>query len=140
MTNTNTLPQPGDFSDPDIPSSGLSLDPSPSEPRTELGYARRFVELFGDRLRFVSTWSQGRQWLVWDGRRWSLDTTGQVKRWMKVIARTVTTDALAIADDTSRRSALKEAKRGESNSAINGALALAATEAGIGLPASHENT
>ena len=105
-----------------------SLDPSPSEPRTELGYARRFVELFGDHLRFVTTWSTGHQWLRWDGRRWAPDTTGQTKRWMKVIARTVTTDALAVPDDSLRRTAVKEAKRGESNAAINGALALASTE------------
>jgi hypothetical protein len=49
-----------------------------------------------DQIRFVATW--GHQWLVWDGRRWAPDVTGQVKRWMKVVARTVTTDALAIPD------------------------------------------
>ena len=106
----------------------LPLDPLPEEPRTELGYARRFVTVFGEQLRFVATWSQGHQWLIWDGRRWSPDTTGQTKRWMKVIARTVTTEALSITDETSRRNAIKEAKRGESNSAVNGALSLASTE------------
>ena len=75
-----------------------------------------------------ATWSQGHQWLIWDGRRWSPDTTGQTKRWMKVIARTVTTEALSITDETKRRNAVKEAKRGESNSAVNGALSLASTE------------
>lgn len=110
------------------PTHRLLLDPLPDEPRTELGYARRFVDVFGGQLRFVATWSQGHQWLIWDGRRWSADTTGQTKRWMKVIARTVTTEALSITDETKRRNAIKEAKRGESNSAVNGALSLASTE------------
>ena len=126
MTNTHLPPPNGNGATPH--SGALPVDPSPSEPRTELGYAHRFVERFGGELRFVATWSPGHQWLRWDGRRWAPDTTGQTKRWMKVIARTVTTDALTIPDDTQRRSAVKEAKRGESNAAINGALALASTE------------
>ncbi|MEL6985348.1 MAG: phage/plasmid primase, P4 family, partial [Actinomycetota bacterium] len=108
-----------------------ALDPLPEEPRTELGYAHRFVEVYGDQLRFVATWSIGHQWLVWDGRRWAPDTTGQAKRWMKTIARTVTADCLLIEDDNERRQAVKEAKRGESNTAVNGALALAAVDARI---------
>lgn len=113
------------------PAGGLGLDPLPDEPRTELGYAHRFVHIYGDRLRFVATWSTGHQWLVWDGRRWAPDTTGQAKRWMKSIARTVTTSCLDIADETQRKQAIKEAKRGESNSAVNGALALAAIDARV---------
>jgi putative DNA primase/helicase len=131
MTEVEAVP-PLDYNgDRDAAAELLALDPSPTEPRTELGYARRFVEVFGDQLRFVATWSQGHQWLIWDGRRWAPDMTGQAKRWMKVIARSVTTDTLAISDETRRRAALKEAKRGESNSAINGALSLASTEAQI---------
>lgn len=110
---------------------GSLFDPLPDEPRTELGYAHRFVEVFGDQLRFVATWSVGHQWLVWDGQRWAADTTGQAKRWMKTIARTVTNEALAIADDQARKQALREAKRGESNSAVMGALALAAIDARV---------
>ena len=37
---------------------------------------------------------------------------GMPKRWMKVIARSVTTDALAITDESGRRAALKEAHTG----------------------------
>ncbi len=112
-------------------SPSIECDPLPDEPRTELGYAHRFVEVFGDRLRFVATWSIGHQWLVWDGRRWAPDTTGQAKRWMKIVARTVTTAALSITDETARRQAIKEAKRGEANSSVNGALALASIDARV---------
>jgi len=108
-----------------------STDPLPDEPRTELGYAHRFVDAYGDRVRFVATWSAGHQWLVWDGRRWAGDTTGQAKRWMKAISRSVTAHCLTIEDDSERKEAIKEAKRGESNSAVNGALSLAAIDAQV---------
>lgn len=100
-------------------------DPLPKEPRTEYGYARRLIHVYGDELRYVPAW---RQWLVWDGTRWCPDVTGQAARWMKVIARRITTDALAITDADKRRSALRDAKRGESSSGIAGALTLASTE------------
>ncbi|MGB5759164.1 MAG: phage/plasmid primase, P4 family [Acidimicrobiales bacterium] len=110
------------------PGAGLQVDPLPDEPRTELGYAHRFVHVFGDQLRFVATWAHGHQWLVWDGRRWSPDTTGQAKRWMKAIARAVTSEAFAITSDDQRKQAIRESKRGETNSAVNGALTLASVD------------
>ncbi|HMG40312.1 MAG TPA: phage/plasmid primase, P4 family [Acidimicrobiales bacterium] len=100
-------------------------DPLPAEPKTELGYARRFIHVYGARLRYVPPW---RQWLVWDGTRWAHDIDGQAQRWMKTIARRITTDALAIADPDRRKAALREAKRGESSAGVAGALTLASTE------------
>ena len=92
-------------------------DPMPGEPKTELGYARRLVREYGGRLRYVPEW---RRWLVWDGRRWAHDATGQAQRWAKVIARRITTDALAIEDKTDRKAAFALASRGESSHAIAG--------------------
>lgn len=109
------------------PSPGLA-DPVPGEPATELGYARRLVRVYGDRLRYVPAW---RRWLVWDGQRWAHDTTGQAARWMKAIARRLTCDALAIETDAERKAALSLARRGESAAGVAGALTLASTETGI---------
>ncbi len=103
-------------------------DPVPGEPATELGYARRLVAVYGDRLRYVPAW---RRWLVWDGQRWATDGTGQAARWMKAIARRLTCDALAIEDDKDRQAALNLARRGESSAGVAGALTLASTEEGI---------
>ena len=100
-------------------------DPIPDEPRTELGYARRFCLVVGDRVRYVPAW---RQWLVWDGRRWAVDVTHLHRRWMGLVARSVTTSALARGQTDP---AVREARRGESNGAVTGALALAAVEPGI---------
>jgi putative DNA primase/helicase len=107
---------------------GDRADPVPAEPRTELGYARRLIHVYGDRLRFVPEW---RRWLAWDGTRWAQDRDGQAQRWMKAIARRVTADALAEKDDDLRAALLREAKRGESSHAVNGALALAGTERAV---------
>jgi putative DNA primase/helicase len=109
------------------PGPGLA-DPVPGEPTTELGYARRLVTVYGDRLRYVPAW---RRWLVWDGQRWAHDTTGQAARWMKAIARRLTCDALAIETDAERKAALHLARRGESAAGVAGALTLASTETGI---------
>jgi len=107
--------------------AGLA-DPVPGEPATELGYARRLVKVYGDRLRYVPAW---RRWLVWDGQRWAHDATGQAARWMKAIARRLTCDALAIENDKDRHVALNLARRGESSAGVSGALTLASTEEGI---------
>ena len=105
-----------------------TADPMPGEPKTEYGYARRLVLVYGDRLRYVPAW---KRWLVWDGRRWAHDVTGQSARWMKSIARHITADALAIEDPQARRSALSLARRGESSAGVSGALMLAGTETGV---------
>jgi putative DNA primase/helicase len=109
-------------------SDGDRADPLPDEPRTELGYARRLIHVYGDRLRHVPEW---RRWLRWDGTRWAHDSDGQAQRWMKAIARRVTADAMAEPDADLRRALLREARRGESSHAITGALALAGTEADV---------
>jgi putative DNA primase/helicase len=100
-------------------------DPLPAEPKSELGYARRLIHVYGDRLRYVPAW---RRWLVWDGQRWGHDSTGQAARWMKAIARRVTSDALAIEDEKECHAAVNLARRGESSAGVSGALTLAGTE------------
>lgn len=106
----------------------MTTDPMPGEPFTDVGYAHRFVSVYGDRARYVFAW---KRWLIWDGKRWAADITGQVERWMKTIARRVTTAAKAIADKDQRKAALRLARRQEQCGGIRGALAMAASEAGI---------
>lgn len=103
-------------------------DPLPDELLSELGYARRLIAVYGDRLRCVPAWEGKKRWLVWDGTRWVHDSNGQAQRWAKVIARRVSSDALAIASERERDAAVKLARHGESSSAIAGALTLASTE------------
>jgi putative DNA primase/helicase len=104
-------------------------DPLPDEPKTELGYARRLVHVYGHHLRYVPAW---RRWLVWDGKRWANDSTGQAQRWMKSIARRITADATAdweaTRDDKKYQAAMSLARRAESSAGVTGALTLAGTE------------
>jgi putative DNA primase/helicase len=98
------------------------------EPWTELGYAHRLVCVYGGRLRYVPHW---RRWLVWDGKRWAHDASGQAQRWMKSIARRMTAAAIAIEDKETRKACERIARRGESSHGVAGALTLASTEPGI---------
>lgn len=115
----------------EIPASLDDLDgndPLPGEPWTELGYGHRLRAVYGDRLRYVPAW---RRWLVWDGKRWGHDATGQAQRWAKVTARRMTTAALAIQDEQARKTAMATARKMESAHAISGILTLTGTEDGI---------
>jgi len=44
---------------------------------SDLGNSRRLVYRHGADLRFCDDW---KRWLVWDGKRWANDRTGEVKR------------------------------------------------------------
>jgi putative DNA primase/helicase len=113
-----------DLDQPDL-ADGEPCDPLPDEPMTELGYARRLIAVYGNRLRFVVAWNR---WLIWDGKQWAVDTDGQAQRWMKVIARTLTSAVLLHKGADDAKDLLRAAKRAESNSGVKGALTLASTE------------
>jgi putative DNA primase/helicase len=112
----------------------LPGDPLAGEPWTELGYAKRLVHLYGDRMRYVVTWNQ---WLVWDDRRWARDDTGQVARWAKTMARAMTDLAVASDDPTFLAIVATDARRGETSAGVSAILRLASTEEGIAVR--HEN-
>jgi putative DNA primase/helicase len=122
--------QPADRAAEIIAEAGVPgpADPLPDEPKTELGYARRLIHVYGGQLRYVPAW---RRWLVWDGRRWSHDSTGQAARWMKSIARRITADALEISAEKERQAAMSLARRAESSAGVSGALTLAGTESEV---------
>jgi putative DNA primase/helicase len=106
------------------PPGSNASDPLPDEPWTQLGYAHRLIAVYGDRLRYVPAW---KRWLVWDGRRWAHDRTGQAQRWAKLIARTMTDTVLANEDPAMRRDQYPIAEKGETNAFVSGMLSLAST-------------
>jgi putative DNA primase/helicase len=53
-----------------------AADITAPEQRTELANARRFIDKYGDKLRFCPQWGK---WLIWDGRRWAIDDGCQVE-------------------------------------------------------------
>ncbi len=100
----------------------LAFDPLPDEPRTELGYARRLIEVYGHELRYVVPW---RRWLAWDGTRWKADEDGQAPRRAKIIARRVTMAAVEGLEDAG---SVRSARAMESARAVRAVLELAGTE------------
>lgn len=120
----HALPPPGE----------AAADPLPDEPWTELGYARRLREVYGSRLRYVKAWNR---WLVWDGRRWAHDQTGQAQRWAKLTARMMTDVVLASDDQAMIRDYYPVARKGETSASVAAVLTLASTEPGIAV--AHED-
>lgn len=89
-------------------------------PLTDLGNAERFVTRHGEDCRYL--W-QPDTWLVWDGRRWVADDSGQVQRWMKQTVRAIRAEA--------QKGARSWAERSESAARIDAALKLARSEAAL---------
>lgn len=69
----------------DAPSATVATAPPPTDPlslaypetRTDLANARRMLVASGDNLRYCHPW---KKWMVWDGKRWKPDDTGQPQR------------------------------------------------------------
>lgn len=91
---------------------------------SDLGNARRLVDAHGDDLRHAP---QLGYWLVWDGRRWAQDLTGEVVRRAKAVADAILDEARAEADERLFRWGL----RSQSASSIANMISLAATEPGM---------
>ena len=45
--------------------------------RTDRANARRFLNKFGDKVRYCHAWEK---WLIWDGTRWKIDDSGAIMR------------------------------------------------------------
>lgn len=67
---------------------------------TDLGNALRLAIIHGDDLRFCEPWDK---WLVWDGRRWATDATGEIMRRAKDIPKGIYTAAGQCKDADQRK-------------------------------------
>ena len=97
---------------------------------TDYGNAERLVARHGKDLRYCYAWGK---WLVWDDRRWALDTTGEVDRRAKETVRSIYAEAAAIADEKLRAAIAKHANLSESRGKIEAMVAHARSEPGIPL-------
>ena len=105
-----------------------SLSAPDVEHFTDLGNARRLVQLFGVDLRYCYDW---RQWLVWDTTRWRPDRNGEIVRRAKRTVQTLYTEAAALEDKDARKAAVRWALASESDARIQAMMSLAASEIGI---------
>jgi len=92
---------------------------------TDLGNCGRLVAHHGEDLRYCYPW---RRWLVWDGRRWAVDGSGEVHRRAKRTVKGIYREAGAATDDESRKALAKHAMRSEAENRIQAMISLAKSE------------
>jgi P4 family phage/plasmid primase-like protien len=95
---------------------------APSFHRTDLGNAERLIERHGDDLRYVHLW---KKWLVWDGKRWALDESGEVERRAVGVVASIYAEAASVSDSDERKALSHHAQRSEARSRIDAMIALA---------------
>jgi len=94
---------------------------------TDVGNAQRFAAQHGDDVRYCAALG----WLVWDGKRWARDETGEVEQRAKKTVRAIYKEA-ADADDPRQCAAIAaHAKASEAATRIAAMLSLAKSEASI---------
>jgi putative DNA primase/helicase len=92
-----------------------------------MGNAERFAAQNGAEVRYCYAW---RQWLVWDGKRWRTDTTGETERRAKATVKSIPTEARRVPDDLAQK--INDfARRCESKSAVDAILGLGRSEGTI---------
>jgi len=95
---------------------------------TELGNAKRLVEQYGDDIRYVTEF---KKWLYWDGMRWCFDEDGHTYRLTKDTVLSIYEEAAKESDMNRRQNISQHAIKSESRYAIDAAVKLAETEAGV---------
>ncbi|MCC7086329.1 MAG: hypothetical protein IT427_15105 [Pirellulales bacterium] len=97
------------------------------EPRrtTDVGNAERFAAQHGADVRYCHAW---RKWLVWDGRRWGIDQSGEIMRRAKQTARSIYVEASQATDRHEREALAKWAAASERRERLAAMAALAESE------------
>lgn len=89
---------------------------------TDVGNAQRFVAQHRSKIRYVHAW---KRWLVWDGRRWRQDDSGEIYRLALATIRQMYAEAAEIDDAKERKRLGQHAIRSESKQRIESMVGLA---------------
>jgi putative DNA primase/helicase len=90
--------------------------------------AKRFVREHGNDVRYCYEWGK---WLVYDGKRWKLDNTGEVVRRAKQTIRRLYAQAAESDDDIERKLLADHAKKSDSKFKYQAMIELAQCEVPI---------
>jgi putative DNA primase/helicase len=110
------------------PPRGLPAPAGEDVRLSELGNARRLVRHFGRDFRHCHVWKRD---LVWDGKRWREDDTGQAERWAKEVPRLLYQEAAQADDEGLRQALVQHGLHSEQAKVVRAALALARSEPGV---------
>jgi P4 family phage/plasmid primase-like protien len=94
---------------------------------TDYGNAERLVDRFGDNIRFCHE----QDWLIWTGKRWTEDKTGQLMRYAKETVRHIYGEAERAEDKDARKKIASHALTSEKRERLRAMIDLARDEAGI---------
>jgi len=97
---------------------------------TDMGNAERLATRHARELRYCHPW---RSWVIWDGRRWARDRTGEAVRRAKETVRSLYGEAAALGEEAARRDLAKHALRSEEQRRIAGMMELARSDERISL-------
>lgn len=92
---------------------------------TEGWLARKFVELHGQDVRYCYVWDK---WLIWTGRRWRIDYTGEVHRKAKGVIKSLLKEASETDDDKTRKLLASYAHKADTRSKYNAIIELSKCE------------
>lgn len=94
----------------------------------DFGLGERFVHHCGKYARFCKSWGM---WLLWDGKRWKPDETGEVEEWGRQVIKKIPEEAAAVSDDDVRSRILKFAAKCCHRNYLENMLRMAQTMPGI---------
>jgi len=106
-------------------SVGLKPQQQEAFNNTDLGNARRLVAHHGQDLRYCHPWNS---WLVWDGRRWKVDDSGEIERRAKLTVAAIYREASTSTDADTRKALAKHATSSEAENRIRAMISLAKSE------------
>ena len=114
-----------------------SKEERPEPPCTDTGNAERFAIDHHLDVRYIHSW---KRWMVWDSKRFALDTNGAVVRWAQETIRNLYQRAYEVDDKKERQQLAKWALQSEAEPKIRAMLKLAACNACIAIEASQLDT
>lgn len=118
----------------------MSQDPAAEDPsparlapvphRTDTGNAIRLIRRHGKDLRYIA---RRHEWIVWNGKRWEVDETGEVMRRAKDTVRHIYREAANNPDAIERQALASFAARCESSARLDSMIKLAWSEPGVAI-------
>jgi putative DNA primase/helicase len=97
---------------------------------TDQGNGQRLVARHGQDLCYMYPW---KKWLVWDGRRWTIDETGEVQRRAKETVQSIYAEASGALVEEVRKALAKHAAQSESEARRRSMIAAAQSEDGVAI-------
>ena len=95
---------------------------------TDLGNAKRFVECYGNDVRYCF---HTKKWYVWTGHRWTVDDKGTVTKKAKRVVQSILKEAAEIDDEETRKAYVLHERKSEAKNRLDAMVGLAQSEGDV---------